>query len=171
MRISPLLAKTATTATVTGTRSTPLLQSSLLLAQLAPRSSYGLTPLGVCSRRQFHIPNLILPPVIFTGLLFALYTWKSFIMVTLQNKIIYNPYLPPTARHEKISDWNKYLCGVEWNEIHTRSVDRTDLALAVACVSSEPAESGNSQVAHHVYILYCQGSSASAREPFLRRGN
>lgn len=38
-----------------------------------------------------------------------------------------------------------------------RSVDGTDLALAVASVSSEVDESIGRNVSHHVYILYLQG--------------
>lgn len=167
MLLSPPLARTATAAALITTSRSGLLQGRLRLATRA--SSYGLSRQDVCSptnRRQLHtitscIPNLLLPPVIFTGLLLALYTWKSFVMVSLQNKIIYNPYLPPTARHDKISDWNKYLLGIEWKEVHLRSIDRTDLALAVASVFSAPDDSESAGVAHHVYILYCQGPSAS----------
>lgn len=108
------------------------------------------------------MPGLLLPPVIFTGLVLALYTWKSFVMVSLQDKIIYAPYLPPTARHDKISDWKSRLYGVDWKELHMRSVDRTDLALAVASVSSRP---DNIDVAYHVYILYCQGPSPPQSSP------
>lgn len=78
-------------------------------------------------------------------------------MVSLQNKIIYAPYMPPTARHESISDWKSRLYGIEWKELRMRSIDRTDLALAVASVSSAPEDSPNNDVAYHVYILYCQG--------------
>lgn len=78
-------------------------------------------------------------------------------MVSLQNKIIYAPYMPPTARHEKISDWKSRLYGIEWKELRIRSIDRTDLALAVASVSSTAEELGNDDISHHVYILYCQG--------------
>lgn len=120
-------------------------------------ASYGLPNLNFCHRRQIHIPNYLLPPVVFTGLLVALYIWKSFIMVSLQNKIIYAPYLPPTARFEKISDWQRKLSGIEWRELHMRSMDGTDLALAVASVSSEPEEVPHDSVSHHVYILYLQG--------------
>lgn len=122
------------------------------------RISYGLLNVGVRHKRQVHIPGYLLPPVIFTGLLFALYIWKSFIMVSLQNKIIYAPYLPPTARFEQIADWQSKLCGIEWKEIHMRSIDGTDLALAVASVSSEIGESIEQGVSYHVYILYLQGS-------------
>lgn len=120
-------------------------------------TSYALLNLDVCLRRHIHIPNYLLPPVIFAGLLLALYTWKSFIMVSLQNKIIYAPYLPPTARFEEISTWKRSLYGIEWKEIHMRSLDGTDLALAVASVSSEPGEGTPNGISHHVYILYLQG--------------
>lgn len=121
------------------------------------RISYGLLNVGVCHTRHIHIPGYLLPPVIFTGLLFALYVWKSFIMVSLQNKIIYAPYLPPTARFEQIADWRSKLFGIEWKEIHTRSIDGTDLALAVATVSSEVDNPIGQGVSRHVYILYLQG--------------
>ncbi|KAK7743483.1 hypothetical protein SLS53_004017 [Cytospora paraplurivora] len=78
-------------------------------------------------------------------------------MVSLQNKIIYAPYLPPTARFEEISTWKRSLYGIEWKEIHMRSIDGTDLALAVASVSSEPGEVTPNGISHHVYILYLQG--------------
>lgn len=114
--------------------------------------------------------------MIFTGLVLALYTWKSFVMISLQNKIIYNPYLPPTARHDKISDYKKFLHGIEWEELRIRSMDRTDLALAVASVSSETKVLGDVAVAYHVYILYCQGettrglSSAGCARVLTQRG-
>lgn len=78
-------------------------------------------------------------------------------MVSLQNKIIYAPYLPPSARHEKISDYQSRHYGIEWQEVHMKSIDGTDLALAVATVSSEAAFQQSSKVTHHVYILYFQG--------------
>lgn len=121
--------------------------------------NYGSLNLSPCGTRQIHVPGYFLPPVIFTGLLFALYTWKSFVMISLQNKIIYAPYLPPTARFEKIEDWHSKLLGIEWKEIHLRSIDGTDLALAVATVSPEVDESVEQSVSHHVYILYLQGRS------------
>lgn len=103
-----------------------------------------------------HVPNLLLPPVVFTGLLVALYTWKSFMMVSFQNKIIYMPYMPPNARQEKISDYQDSLCGVQWDEYKTRAADKTKLTLAMATVASGGDEA-DSSVSHHVYILYLQG--------------
>lgn len=78
-------------------------------------------------------------------------------MVSLQNKIIYAPYLPPTARFETITAWKRWLFGIEWRELHMRSIDRTDLALAVASISSDPDEASHDGPSHHVYILYLQG--------------
>ncbi|PSR94175.1 Alpha/Beta hydrolase protein [Coniella lustricola] len=127
-------------------------------------SSYGLfaSRFGPHSGlRHITIPTFLLPPATFVGLVLALYTWKSFMMVSLQNKIIYNPYLPPSARHDKISDYTKYLYGIDWKEIHMKSSDRTDLALAVASVSSESNVPWAKGVAYHVYILYCQGNASS----------
>lgn len=157
MPLRPPLART-TASRFLNTRLTHQYASGLLQRRRpAISASYGLSNLNVCLTRQLHVPNYLLPPVIFTGLLVALYIWKSFIMVSLQNKIIYAPYLPPTARFEKISDWQRKLSGIEWRELHTRSLDGTDLALAVASVSSDPDEVTSNGVSHHVYILYLQG--------------
>ncbi|POS76391.1 hypothetical protein DHEL01_v205216 [Diaporthe helianthi] len=127
------------------------------------RANYGPFNPSACERRQIHSSGYFLPPVIFISLLFALYTWKSFIMISLQNKIIYAPYLPPTARFERIEDWQSKLFGIEWKEVHMRSIDGTDLALAVATVSSHAGidESLQQSVSHHVYILYLQGNASS----------
>ncbi|CAN8101315.1 unnamed protein product [Discula destructiva] len=83
-------------------------------------------------------------------------------MVSLQNKIIYNPYLPPSARFDKISDYEKRHHGIEWKEIHMKSIDGTDLALAVATVSADACSLRENALTHsHVYILYCQGNASS----------
>lgn len=81
-------------------------------------------------------------------------------MITLQNKIIYAPYLPPSARYEKISDYENRNYGIEWKEVRMKSIDGTDLALAVAtiCAEVESTSPGNNEVTHHVYILYLQGA-------------
>lgn len=78
-------------------------------------------------------------------------------MVSLQNKIIYAPYLPPSARHEKISDYQSRHYGIVWEEVHMKSIDNTDLALAVATVSAKAASSQSHEITHHVYLLYLQG--------------
>lgn len=161
MLLRPTLARTTTLRLFNARLNTQYASGLLQRRRAGAGASYGLLNLNVCHTRQIHIPNYLLPPVIFTGLLVALYIWKSFIMVSLQNKIIYAPYLPPTARFEKISDWQKKLSGIEWRELHMRSIDGTDLALAVASVSSEPEEVTHDGVSHHVYILYLQGNASS----------
>lgn len=83
-------------------------------------------------------------------------------MVVFQNKIIYMPGLPPTARSERIADWLSRCGGLQWREERTKAADGTDLAMAVATV---PLPKGNRQVAAdvgksvvaHVYVLYFQG--------------
>jgi hypothetical protein len=110
---------------------------------------------------------VLLPPAYFVGLLLALWTWKCFVMVCFQNKIIYVPYLPPNARREEISDYQPPGSGVRWEEFRTRAADGTDLALVVASLSSSEGEIDVQQqeqqeqqpVTAHVYILYLQGAS------------
>lgn len=101
-----------------------------------------------------HMETILLPPLVFLGLLAALWSFKCAMMVICQGKIIYMPFLPPNARHEKIEDYADYCQGVEWKKCHIRSEDGTRLALAVASLTSQkmPDESGNEQ-----YILYFQG--------------
>lgn len=153
-----LVAKAASVATskIT-TASTRHARSGLIRATFEFKDSYGPSKMNVCPRRAIHIPGVLLPPVVFAGLVLALYTWKSFVMVSLQNKIIYAPYLPPSARSEKISDYTSRHYGIQWQELRMKSIDGTDLALAVATVSAKVDSSGNDEVTHHVYILYLQG--------------
>lgn len=153
-----LVAKAASATTLTNSGSICHARSAFLRSRLATQSNYGSSYVNVqrCSR-PLHIPSFLLPPVVFTGLILALYTWKSFVMVSLQNKIIYAPYLPPSARHDKISDYQSRHYGIGWDEVHMKSVDGTDLALAVATVSAEAALPRSNEVTHHVYILYFQG--------------
>jgi hypothetical protein len=55
--------------------------------------------------------------VVFGGLVVALWTWKCFMMVVFQNKIIYMPGLPPNARRERIEDYKNQCGGIEWREV------------------------------------------------------
>lgn len=121
-----------------------------------------LTPhLGLTHKRQFQAEALYLPPLVFTGLLVALWTQKCLAMVIFQNKIIYMPGLPPNARRERIEDYAKQCYGVRWEEKRVQAADGTDLALCVASVTSTGDEKTTSpDVAPSVpsiYILYFQG--------------
>lgn len=72
----------------------------------------------VRQRRGFaEIPTILLPPVVFGGLVVALWTWKCLMMVIFQNKIIYMPGLPPNARGERIEDYKNQCGGVGWKEV------------------------------------------------------
>jgi uncharacterized protein len=118
--------------------------------------------MGCSWKRGFHIQSIFLPPLIFVGLLVGLYTWKSFMLVLFQNKIIYNPGLPPSARFEKIEDYEKLCGGLRWSQAETRAEDGTRLALAHTTIQlsrgdrASRADQGQRNPAH-IYVLYLQG--------------
>ncbi|KAK4251193.1 Alpha/Beta hydrolase protein [Corynascus novoguineensis] len=121
---------------------------------------------GKRSCRSIRIPTILLPPVVFTGLLVGLWIWYCIMMVVFQNKIIYMPGLPPTSRRERIADWASMCGGVRWIEERTMAEDGTELALAVTTVplpeKRRPAAGSPDKPAPiHVYILYFQGNASS----------
>lgn len=75
------------------------------------------------------IPSLLVPPLIFVGLLLALWTWKCFWIVVLQDKLLYLSWLPPLARSEKITDYEAECRPVQWTEKQICSLDGTQLAV------------------------------------------
>ncbi|KAK4033454.1 protein bem46 [Parachaetomium inaequale] len=118
------------------------------------------------SCRDIHIPTILLPPVVFTGLLVGLWIWKCLMMVVFQNKIIYMPGLPPTSRRERIADWASMCGGIQWTEERTVAADGTKLALAVTTVPlpkgrQSAAAAPDEPAAAHVYVLYFQGNASS----------
>lgn len=78
-------------------------------------------------------------------------------MVVFQNRIIYMPGMPPTARWERIADYAKQYRGVEWREERTKAADGTDLGMAVATVSLGTGTGANASQRQRIYILYFQG--------------
>lgn len=112
--------------------------------------------------RAVHISALLLPPLIFTGLALALYAWKCFMLVLFQNKIIYNPGLPPFARFEKIEEYAGTCGGVRWSEDSIRAEDGTRLAIALSSLYVSPGKPGDrlaaAPYAAHIYVLYLQGT-------------
>ncbi|GAW21231.1 hypothetical protein ANO14919_107490 [Xylariales sp. No.14919] len=104
--------------------------------------------------------GLALAPVVFGGLLVSLWTWKCFMMVVFQNKIIYMPGLPPNSRWEKINDYRDRLAGISWREERVRAADGTDLALCVTDLELG-SERGSSLSDAAFYILYFQGNASS----------
>ncbi|KAF4634082.1 hypothetical protein G7Y89_g4029 [Cudoniella acicularis] len=75
------------------------------------------------------IPTILLPPVVFGGLVIALWTWKCFMMIIFQNKIIYMPGLPPNSRRETISEYHNQCGGIQWREERIKSLDGTRISL------------------------------------------
>lgn len=143
------------------TRTLPLASLRLTrLAPLRPRPRPWRRPANYTPVRALHVIPFIAPPLMFVGLLTALWIWKCTMMVVFQNKIIYTPGLPPNARRETIADYESECYGIRWREERIRSTDGTKLAL---CVSEEaedrqasvPASTGARRIP--VYILYFQG--------------
>ncbi|KAI5864857.1 alpha/beta-hydrolase [Durotheca rogersii] len=133
---------------------------SRLAAIPSPSSTTSRVDTLACSVRRYHVEGLMLAPVVFGGLFVSLWTWKCFLMVIFQNKMIYMPGLPPNARQEKIRDYASRCGGIQWREERVRAADGTDLALCVTDVdlgSSAPAALPDIAL----YILYFQGNASS----------
>ncbi|KAL3494359.1 Alpha/Beta hydrolase protein [Aspergillus germanicus] len=137
--------------------------------QNSPR--HHLSRHGVLGARSLFteaIPSILVPPAIFVGLLLALWTWKCFWIVVLQDKLLYLSWLPPLSRSESIADYAGEFRGVHWTEKSIRSLDGTRLAL---CEGRFPAKTSRSLNARQksVVICYFQGNGGSTplRLPLL----
>jgi thioesterase domain-containing protein len=122
-------------------------------------------------RRSFltSLPTYLVPPVVFTGLLLALWTYKVFMTVVFQEKILYMSYMPPQTRSEKIEDYAATCKPVEWEEVRIKSLDGTNIALGVGCIPSEQTRATGQAVTREVVICYFQGNGGSVppRLPLL----
>lgn len=132
-----------------------------LLPKIAPLTHNG-------SRRHFSlesIPAVLLPPVVFGGLLITLWTYKCLMMIIFQNKIIYQPSLPPFSRSEKLSDYVNQCKPVLWEDHPIRSTDGTKLTLLEGSIAGQRCEADSI----HVVVLYFQGNGSSLppRLPYL----
>ena len=103
------------------------------------------------ARHLTSIPTVVLPPIVFGGLVVALWTWKCVMMVVFQNKIIYMPGLPPNARRETIEDYENQCGGIVWTKEKTVASDGTEISLCVSTVET------GSDASRLLYILYFQG--------------
>ncbi|KIW28282.1 uncharacterized protein PV07_07959 [Cladophialophora immunda] len=113
------------------------------------------------------IPAFLLPPVVFGGLLVTLWTYKCFMMVLFQNKIIYMPSVPPFSRSEKVDDYSLQCKPVVWAEHDLKAADGTAIKILEGSVgASVEAETNN-----HIVVLYFQGNASSLppRLPYLSR--
>ncbi|KAH8700558.1 Alpha/Beta hydrolase protein [Talaromyces proteolyticus] len=114
------------------------------------------------------LPVFLLPPVFFVGLVVTLWTYKSFMMVLFQNKIIYMRNLPPLSRQEKVESYTNQCHPVRWIERQTRASDGTLLAVLQGAVDlKRHTEIGKDE--EHLVVLYFQGNASSMppRLPFL----
>ncbi|KAJ5609835.1 hypothetical protein N7528_009101 [Penicillium herquei] len=122
------------------------------------------------ARRTFmsftSIPAPLLPPVIFTGLLLGLWTWKCFWIIVMQNKLLYLTWLPPFTRSDTISEYESQCKPVVWTERQIRSFDGTKLAI---CEGQIPVANELEKPRKKVVILYFQGNGGSTplRLPLL----
>ncbi|KAJ5533724.1 hypothetical protein N7494_010276 [Penicillium frequentans] len=66
------------------------------------------------------LPPLLIPPIIFVGLLLTLWTWKCFWIIVMQNKLLYLSWLPPFSRSEQISEYKRECRPVQWAEKRLR---------------------------------------------------
>lgn len=127
-----------------------------------PRPSYdSVKPSQDQSRRTFFIdslPSILVPPVVFTSLLLALWTYKCMMTVLFQDKIIYMPYMPPFARSEKMEEYTAVCRPVEWVQRHIKSMDGTKIAL---CIGRIPETSERVGRKKHVVVCYFQGNGSS----------
>lgn len=106
-----------------------------------------------------HIPTVLMPPVVFVGLLVALYVWKCMMLVVFQNKIIYMPGFPPNSRWELIDNYADHCGGIKWTNERIQAADGTDLAMAITTVPMQKGKfpTDKKDARAHVYVLYFQG--------------
>lgn len=142
-------------------------------ALAAQHNRYRQTPLAataqLCHRRSFltSLPTVLVPPVVFAGLLLALWTYKVFMTVVFQEKILYMSYMPPQTRSEIIEDYAATCRPVQWEEVRIKSLDGTSTALGVGSIPS--AQVPDEVPMREVVILYFQGNGGSVppRLPLL----
>jgi fermentation-respiration switch protein FrsA (DUF1100 family) len=119
-------------------------------------------------RRSFltSLPTVLVPPVVFTGLLIALWTYKIVMTVVFQEKILYMSYMPPQTRSEVIEDYAATCRPVQWEEVRIKSLDGTNISLGVGSIPS--ALTPNESVGE-IVICYFQGNGGSVppRLPLL----
>ena len=123
---------------------------------------YHYKPLTLTANPRHHrsfltsLPTLLVPPVVFTGLLLALWTYKVVMTIVFQEKILYMSYMPPQTRSEKIEDYAATCRPVEWEEARIKSLDGTNISLGVGSIpppSKVPTR--------EVVICYFQGNGGS----------
>ncbi|EAU37364.1 predicted protein [Aspergillus terreus NIH2624] len=116
------------------------------------------------------IPPILVPPVLFVGLLLGLWTWKCFWIIVMQDKLLYLSWLPPFARSESVQDYAAECKPVQWEEKQIRSLDGTKLAVCEGRMPTpRPRENSPKERRRQVVICYFQGNGGSTpmRLPLL----
>jgi pimeloyl-ACP methyl ester carboxylesterase len=128
------------------------------------------------------MPSVLVPPLIFIGLLLGLWTWKCFWIIVMQNKLLYISWLPPFTRSEVISDYEAECRPAKWEEKQIRSLDGTRLAICEGRIPSGLEDRGSTPTSRPenkpsvevrrkklVVICYFQGNGGSTpmRLPLL----
>lgn len=116
-----------------------------------------------------HVPSLLVPPLVFTGLLLSLWAYKCLMTVLFQDKIIYMPYMPPFTKSEKLEDYVAVCKPVEWREQYIASLDGTQVAICTGQVPSSEQTEVKDVARRHVVICYFHGNGGSVppRLPLL----
>lgn len=119
-------------------------------------------------RRSFltSLPTVLVPPVVFIGLLIALWTHKVVMTVVFQEKILYMSYMPPQTRSEIIEDYAATCKPVQWEEVRIKSLDGTNISLGVGSI---PLAVAPKAPVREIVICYFQGNGGSVppRLPLL----
>ena len=122
----------------------------------------------LCRNLSFEaIPAVLVPPVVFGGLLVTLWTYKCLMMVAFQNKIIYMPSVPPFSRSEKVAEYATQCKPVQWNEHDIRAVDGTALKILEGSIDRPHAQVQS--CTKRLVVVYFQGNASSLppRLPYL----
>ena len=116
------------------------------------RGNYGVRHISIDA-----IPSVLLPPMVFSGLLLTLWAYKCFMMVVFQNKIIYMPNVPPFSRNEKIEDYFKRCYPISWHEHTVTTADGVEIKLLVGAKQNEHLRNVPDTRRPHVVTVYFQG--------------
>jgi len=147
-------------------------KNPLAISPSRPNQQKPLIPIALDQQRRSFLtslPTYLVPPAVFCGLLLALWTYKVFMTVVFQEKILYMSYMPPQTRSEKIEDYAATCKPVEWKEVRIKSLDGTKIVLGVGCIPWGQTQAMEKAATREVVICYFQGNGGSVppRLPLL----
>lgn len=157
----------------------------MLRRPFSPRTRRFVCPTRNLARLDHNnrpLSQLLQVPLIFTGLLLALWTWKSLVLIVFQHKIIFMPYL---GRHTELSEFPT-VAGVSWHRRDLKTNDGVTLALCQSDMtdlrrppglSSSKTENDTREMSQRrsrkerINVIYLQGNAGSTppRLPHLSK--